>query len=645
MAGFIFGGDTGVQSAAELARRRKLVDALLETGDVMPRTFGEGLSVFGRAIAGKLQDKKLSAKEDAERARAMAEFNGLPGVSGSGSGSGSGGGYSPSGTWTPAPPPPNPTESFMGKPDVAKGGLSYGLPAADTGVATGGLDYGANVMTPQEMLIAGATARGLDPIDVATAISYETGGKFDPLIKGPTTQWGSHEGLIQFGDPQGQEHGAVFDQGADAAWRSQLDPTNGAVWSYLDSVGVKPGMGLDQIYSGINAGGVNRGGASDANNGGAPGTVSDKVASMGPHREKAAAFLGGTWTPADGVTASAANGAAPAMGMDMAQLSELASNPYLPEGQRAVVAALMEAEMSKLQPVDPMDAIALEKAQLELDALKNPNADPLAAIELEKAEIELARLKNPGTEIPKTQAERMALAEAGGLVKGTPEYQQYILTGELTKPAGGSEFGLTPVLGRDKDGNVVVMQLGKDGTAVQTQMPEGVTADLGLGAFEKAKGAAEGKGAGEATGALPGVSSMAALVDQQIQDLKNDPYLPNMLGPVDSRLPNVSEDAARVQGRIDQLQGGAFLQARQMLKGGGAITDIEGQKAEAAFVRMNAAQSMADFIAALDEFNAAVQDGVKKLEAQTGGGAAPVATPPAAKSGVMTFDENGNLIQ
>ena len=114
-----------------------------------------------------------------------------------------------------------------------------------------------------------------------------------------------------------------------------------------------------------------------------------------------------------------------------------------------------------------------------------------------------------------------------------------------------------------------------------------------------------------------------------------------MLGPVDSLLPNVSEDAARVQGKMNQIQGGAFLQARQLLKGGGAITDYEGQKAEAAFARLAAAQNPEDYKAALDEFNYFVQQGLKKLEAQ----AAMTSKPQDASSGsTYTFNpETGEL--
>lgn len=195
-------------------------------------------------------------------------------------------------------------------------------------------------------------------------------------------------------------------------------------------------------------------------------------------------------------------------------------------------------------------------------------------------------------------------------------------TGEwVSAPGGGSEgaAGLQTVWLRDKDGNPVIGQLTKDGKVLQSQMPEGLQPvgpyDLN---FERGKGAAAGKGVGEAQTALPGATMTAARVAQQVDDLKNDPYLPSMLGPMNSRLPNITADAGRVQAKINQLKGGAFLEARQALKGGGAITDYEGQKAEEAFARLEQAQTVEDFQSALDEFNTYVQQGLMKLQAQAG---------------------------
>jgi hypothetical protein len=148
-------------------------------------------------------------------------------------------------------------------------------------------------MNPQvaQLIVETANAIGADPLDLATSISYETGGTFDPRKKGPVTQWGQHEGFIQFGQPQQREYGVDLSS-EEAAIRSQLG-ADGAIAKYFRSRGFRPGMsGLD-LYSTINAGSPGRYGASDANNGGAPGSVRDKWENqMAGHREKAARLLG-----------------------------------------------------------------------------------------------------------------------------------------------------------------------------------------------------------------------------------------------------------------------------------------------------------------------------------------------------------------
>lgn len=124
---------------------------------------------------------------------------------------------------------------------------------------------------------------GIDPEDLATAISYETAGTFDPWKAGPVTQHGQHHGLIQWGEPQARLYGVTKDSSIPA----QME----AVGKYLIDSGVTSRSKLLDIYSAINAGRVGRYGKTDANNGGAPGTVADKVAGMGDHRLKAARLL------------------------------------------------------------------------------------------------------------------------------------------------------------------------------------------------------------------------------------------------------------------------------------------------------------------------------------------------------------------
>lgn len=140
----------------------------------------------------------------------------------------------------------------------------------------------------RDAMLRTAQSLGISPLDLATAISYETAGTFDPLKRGPTTKWGQHRGLIQFGEPQARQYGVNWDDPVG----SQLGE-DGAVARYLRDAGVQPGMGLLDVYSAINAGRVGRYNASDAAAGGAPGTVRDKVEQqMHGHKQKAAQLLG-----------------------------------------------------------------------------------------------------------------------------------------------------------------------------------------------------------------------------------------------------------------------------------------------------------------------------------------------------------------
>jgi hypothetical protein len=143
-------------------------------------------------------------------------------------------------------------------------------------------------------IVASAGRLGMDPLDYATAISYETGGTFNPVQKGPTTKWGQHKGFIQFGEPQAKQYGVDWNNPVD----SQLGE-GGAVEKYFTQNGYKPGMDYRDVYSIINAGAPGRYNATDEAAGGAPGTVSDKVNSeqMMAHRAKAAQLLEGSYEP------------------------------------------------------------------------------------------------------------------------------------------------------------------------------------------------------------------------------------------------------------------------------------------------------------------------------------------------------------
>ena len=145
-------------------------------------------------------------------------------------------------------------------------------------------------------IIEAAAALGVDPVDLATIISYETAGTFDPQKKGPKTKWGQHAGFIQFGEPQQKENGADLST-YESAMKSQLG-AGGAIVNYFRRNGFKNGMGLLDMYSIVNTGGPGNYDATDEASGGMPGTVRDKVNDqMSGHRAKAIALLGNGTNP------------------------------------------------------------------------------------------------------------------------------------------------------------------------------------------------------------------------------------------------------------------------------------------------------------------------------------------------------------
>lgn len=114
--------------------------------------------------------------------------------------------------------------------------------------------------------------------------------------------------------------------------------------------------------------------------------------------------------------------------------------------------------------------------------------------------------------------------------------------------------------------------------------------------------------------------------------------------------------AADFQARFDQIKGSAFLQAYETLKGGGQITNIEGEKGTAALNRMSIAQSEREFIQAAREFQEVVQKGLERAQrraqelqspSQRSGsprGSAPSGSVPSGGA-VLRFNERGEPIQ
>jgi len=94
-------------------------------------------------------------------------------------------------------------------------------------------------------------------------------------------------------------------------------------------------------------------------------------------------------------------------------------------------------------------------------------------------------------------------------------------------------------------------------------------------------------------------------------------------------------DTAGFLTRLDQIKDKTFLQAFESLKGGGQITQIEGEKATSALNRMNTAQSEVEFIKAAREFEENLRTGMELAKKKAGlptGGTAQLRWNPKTNS-------------
>jgi hypothetical protein len=125
---------------------------------------------------------------------------------------------------------------------------------------------------------------------------------------------------------------------------------------------------------------------------------------------------------------------------------------------------------------------------------------------------------------------------------------------------------------------------------------------------------------------LPRLEQNTADAIAVIDKLYKAPGLPHILGWY-SKAPIVpGTDQAAADALAKQIQGQTFLQAFTSLKGGGAITEVEGSKAEAAIGRLQRSQSFKDYRAALKELKSVLTRGLERAR-RTAQGASQGAAP------------------
>ena len=134
----------------------------------------------------------------------------------------------------------------------------------------------------------------------------------------------------------------------------------------------------------------------------------------------------------------------------------------------------------------------------------------------------------------------------------------------------------------------------------------------------KAFGTETGKGQAQAEAAAPQELASMDQIIGTIDSVLQHPGLDSAVGMVQGRLPAMTEEGTDFVAKLGQLQGQTFLQAYQSLRGGGQITEVEGQKAEAALAAMTRVQSEKQFRQAANDFKNAIQDARSRVAKRAG---------------------------
>lgn len=155
------------------------------------------------------------------------------------------------------------------------------------------------------------------------------------------------------------------------------------------------------------------------------------------------------------------------------------------------------------------------------------------------------------------------------------------------------------------------------------------------GAIDRAVGLNRVESAAETVSAAPGAIATVQQSIDSIDALLNDPDLESIVG-LGSVNPLNLVPGSKGRGliaRADQIAGQAFLAAFNQLKGGGAITEKEGEAATKAMARLDRSQNINDYKQALQDLKAAIMPALERQRVtlaraqQTVGGGGEAAAP------------------
>lgn len=337
---------------------------------------------------------------------------------------------------------------------------------------------------------------------------------------------------------------------------------------------------------------------------------------------------------------------------DMSRLAEaLRGRPASPGG-------LTEDASGNVTQADPMAAMKPSESLYRVVPLLSPEMQQTALGLAQGAQTREDKQAFQSSQEAENRAsrlqERMLTLDAASATAGANREMQQNLAQEKNdlmrelaalKGQGGGTPYFTPV---PTPGGVVAFN-NRTGTIAQPTLG-GAAVVKSADSPDLQRNLADAKASGKVAGTartqagidLPTATAAAQnslqLIDQMVgsEDGTVKPH-PGFTSAVGLRIPGLGlipgTQTASFNALLDQVKGGAFLQAFNTLKGGGQITEREGEKATDAITRMNNSQSEAEFIKAAREFQSILRAGIERSK-QKAGQAAPMAGPAGSPGGV-----------
>jgi hypothetical protein len=196
--------------------------------------------------------------------------------------------------------------------------------------------------------------------------------------------------------------------------------------------------------------------------------------------------------------------------------------------------------------------------------------------------------------------------------------------------------GLTPSKGVETVGDQLIDK-------ATGQPVRNVGANIAAGRSAQVQGEAQGKAAINLPLAENSAQRMIGAIDTL---LTPNSGLDRVTGTVYGRLPewtNTSEEAKNAQSQIDYINGNTFLQAYNDLRGAGAITEKEGEAAQAAYNRLRSQQlGTESYKKALAEFRGEVVK-LRDIARDRARGGSPATSQPEASTGASGFKYLGRV--